>query len=123
MPYRLDTSDAAASWLPSRHEVTVATTAIGEQHAIVLRAESVDLVRGGRLLLDQVSLTVRAGEHWALLGANGAGKSTLLRLLSTYIHPTSGQLDILGQRLGRVDVFTLRPLVAFVRPDHPVSPA
>ena len=90
---------------------------------VVLRAESVDLVRGGRPLLRQVGLEVRAGEHWALLGPNGAGKSTLLRLLATYAHPTSGHVDVLGRRLGRVDVFTLRPLVALVTSHHPVQPA
>jgi len=56
----------------------------------VLRLAGVDLVRGDRLLLDRVSVTVRAGEHWALLGPNGAGKSTLLRIMATYAHPTRG---------------------------------
>jgi iron complex transport system ATP-binding protein len=86
----------------------------------VLRADHVDLVRDGRLLLDQITVTVLAGEHWALLGPNGAGKSTLLRLLGSYAHPTRGTLDLLGQRLGRVDVFTLRPAIALVTPHHPV---
>ena len=90
---------------------------------IVLRADGVDLMRAGLLLLDQVTLTVRAGELWALLGPNGAGKSTLLRLLATYVHPTRGQVDILGQRLGRVDVFTLRPLVSLVSSHLPVPSA
>ncbi len=85
---------------------------------IVLQADSVDLVRGGRLLLDQVSVTVRAGELWALLGPNGAGKSTLLRLLATLDHPTRGHVEVLGHRLGRVDVFTLRPSIAHVSVHH-----
>lgn len=89
----------------------------------VLRAAGVDVVRDGRALLRQVSFTVRSGEHWALLGPNGAGKSTLLRLLATYVFPSSGQVDILGHRLGRVDVFTLRPLVAIVTPHHPLNSA
>src|SRR5215471_2277624 len=89
----------------------------------VLRLAGVDLVRGDRLLLDQVSVTVRAGEHWALLGPNGAGKSTLLRVLATYAHPTRGRVDILGRRLGRVDVFTLRPLIALVSSHQPVHSA
>jgi len=90
----------------------------------VLRVQSVDLeVHSGRLLLDQVTFTVRSGEHWALLGPNGAGKSTLLRILSTYAHPTRGQVDILGYRLGRVNVFTLRPWIGFVTPQHPLRTA
>ena len=89
----------------------------------VLRLAGVDLVRGDRLLLDQVSVTVRAGEHWALLGPNGAGKSTLLRIMATYAHPTRGEVHILGHRLGRVNVFGLRPWIGQVSPDHPVAPA
>jgi iron complex transport system ATP-binding protein len=89
----------------------------------VIEARGVDLVRNGRLLLDQITLSVRAGEVWALLGPNGAGKSVLLRLLATYSHPTRGHVKILGRRLGQVDVFTLRPLVSLVSPHHPVKPA
>ncbi len=77
----------------------------------------------GRLLLEQITFSVRAGELWALLGPNGAGKSVLLRLLATYSHPTRGQVDILGQRLGQVDVFTLRPHVSLVTTHHHVQPA
>jgi iron complex transport system ATP-binding protein len=88
----------------------------------VFRAARVDLVRDGHLLLDQVSVTIRAGEHWALLGANGAGKSTLLQIMATYAHPTRGDADVLGHRLGRVNVFTLRPRIGHVSSHHRVDP-
>ncbi|HEX9552055.1 MAG TPA: ATP-binding cassette domain-containing protein [Streptosporangiaceae bacterium] len=97
------------------------TTAADQE--VVFLADGIDLVRDSRLLLNQVSFTVRSGEHWALLGPNGAGKSTLLRLLATYAHPTRGRIDILGRRLGRVDVFTLRPLIALVSSHQPVHAA
>jgi iron complex transport system ATP-binding protein len=42
------------------------------------------------------------------LGPNGAGKTTLLQVCSSLIHPTSGSIKILGEQLGRVDVFELR---------------
>jgi len=100
----------------------VAETITDEQD-VVLRAEAIDLVRGDRALLDQVSVTVRAGEHWALIGPNGAGKSTLLHVLATYAYPTRGRVDILGRRLGHVDVFTLRPMVGLVTTHHPVRSA
>ncbi|MEW2357082.1 ATP-binding cassette domain-containing protein [Spirillospora sp. NPDC029432] len=90
---------------------------------VVLNADKIDLVRDGRLLLDRVTLTVLAGEHWALLGPNGAGKSTLLGILGAYTHPTRGSAEILGHRLGRVDVFTLRRLIGQVDPRHPLESA
>jgi iron complex transport system ATP-binding protein len=100
----------------------VTAPALCADTGIVVQAGSVDLVRGDRLILDQVSLTIRAGEHWALLGPNGAGKSTLLQIMATYAYPTRGQVALLGQRLGRVDVFSLRPWIGHVSPHHRVDP-
>ncbi|MFI6349963.1 ABC transporter ATP-binding protein [Streptomyces sp. NPDC050560] len=86
----------------------------------LLRAEGVCLVRDGRPILDDVSLTVRPGEHWALLGPNGAGKTTLLSMLGALTHPTSGLVEVLGRRLGRVDLRELRAYVGHVNPRHPL---
>ncbi|MDQ0811068.1 iron complex transport system ATP-binding protein [Streptomyces sp. B3I7] len=87
--------------------------------AVLLDARDVHVVRDGRPLLRDVSLTVRAGEHWALLGANGAGKTTLLSLLGAHVHPTYGTVEVLGRRLGTVDLRELRSLVGHVDPRHP----
>jgi iron complex transport system ATP-binding protein len=89
---------------------------------IIFRADSVDLVRDSQLLLDQVSVVIKAGEHWALLGPNGAGKSTLLQIMATYAYPSRGQVDLLGHRIGRVNVFTLRPWIGHVSTHHRVDP-
>ncbi|WP_371630911.1 ATP-binding cassette domain-containing protein [Streptomyces sp. NBC_00341] len=86
----------------------------------VIRAGGVTLVRDGKVLLDSVSMTVRSGEHWALLGANGAGKSTLLGLLGAIRHPTRGTVEVLGRTLGRVDLRELRTLLGHVDPRHPL---
>ncbi|MCC5578798.1 ATP-binding cassette domain-containing protein [Microtetraspora sp. AC03309] len=84
----------------------------------VLRADGVDVVRDGGHLLRSISLTVHRGEHWALLGANGAGKSTLLNLLGAVTHPTRGIVEVLGRRLGRVDMRELRSYLGHVNPRH-----
>jgi iron complex transport system ATP-binding protein len=90
---------------------------------VVLNADKIDLVRERRLLLDRVTMTVLRGEHWALIGPNGAGKSTLLGILGAYTHPTRGSAEILGRRLGRVDVQELRRLIGQVNPRHPLESA
>jgi len=40
---------------------------------------------------------------WVVLGPNGAGKTTLLRMAAAELHPSSGSVHVLGERLGRVD--------------------
>ncbi len=91
-----------------------------EKSVPVVSVESVDLVRDGRFLLRDVTLQVRRGEHWVLLGANGAGKSTLLSLLGAIAHPTTGTVHVLGHRLGRVDMRELRTHIGHVNPRHTV---
>ncbi|PZE77726.1 ABC transporter ATP-binding protein [Curtobacterium sp. MCBD17_019] len=81
-------------------------------------ARGLRVTRGGRDLVHEVDLVVRAGEHWALLGPNGAGKSTLLAVLGATSHPSAGSVDLLGRRLGRTDVRELREHIGHVDPRH-----
>jgi iron complex transport system ATP-binding protein len=77
----------------------------------VLQFVDVTVRRGSKLLLDRINWTVEEDERWAVLGANGAGKTTLLQIAAAVLHPTSGEAYIFGERLGRVDVFELRPRI------------
>lgn len=77
----------------------------------VLDLQAVTIRRGTTTILDEVTWTVREGERWVVLGRNGAGKTTLLQVAAGRMHPTSGTADLLGSRLGRVDVFELRPRI------------
>jgi iron complex transport system ATP-binding protein len=77
----------------------------------VLDLSGVTVRRGGNQLLDGVDWQVDADQRWVVLGPNGAGKTTLLNLAAARNHPTSGVVEILGERLGRVDVFELRPRI------------
>lgn len=76
------------------------------------------MTRQGRDLLDGVDLRVEAGEHWALIGANGAGKTTLLTLCGALGHPSAGTVEVLGERLGRVELRELRTHIGHVDPRH-----
>jgi iron complex transport system ATP-binding protein len=77
----------------------------------VVEIAGVTVRRGTSLLLDNVDLTVDEGQRWVIIGPNGAGKTTLLKVLSTQMHPTKGMVEILGELLGAVDVFELRPRI------------
>ncbi|MFQ1001449.1 ABC transporter ATP-binding protein [Modestobacter sp. SSW1-42] len=77
----------------------------------VVEIRGVDVVRGTAHLLRGVDWTVRPDERWVLLGPNGAGKTTLLQLAGAQLHPSAGEVTILGETLGSVDVFELRPRI------------
>src|ERR1700719_954305 len=63
------------------------------------------------LLLRSVDWTAHEDERWIVIGPNGAGKTTLLQVAATTLFPTEGTVDVLGERLGDVDVFDLRPRI------------
>jgi iron complex transport system ATP-binding protein len=82
----------------------------------VLECRGVSLVLDGTTILQGIDWTVRGDERWVVLGANGAGKTSLLRIAALYQHPSTGTVDVLGQRLGRTDVRSLRERIAFSSP-------
>lgn len=75
---------------------------------VVIDVVGASVVRGGKFLVRDISWRVELDERWVVLGPNGAGKTTLLNIASARLHPTSGIVHILGERLGRVDVTELR---------------
>jgi len=80
-----------------------------ELRNIVWRRENRDILQG-------VDLTIKEGERWVLLGRNGCGKSTLLEMITGYLFPTSGTVDVLGNRYGRVDVREVRKKIGNIGP-------
>jgi iron complex transport system ATP-binding protein len=79
----------------------------------VLEFRDVVVRRDGRDIVDHLNWSVEDDQRWVILGPNGAGKTTLLQLADTVMYPTSGEVHVLGERLGRTDVFELRPRIGF----------
>jgi len=82
--------------------------------AEAIRMSRVSVRRGQKLILNEIDWVVSEGQHWAILGPNGAGKTTALQIAATRMHPTSGTAYVLGEQLGRVDVFELRGHIGLV---------
>ncbi|PIJ17833.1 ABC transporter ATP-binding protein, partial [Leucobacter sp. OLES1] len=93
-----------------------------DPHA-VLDLHDVTFRREGTEILHGIDLRVDPGERWALLGPNGAGKSTILGFCGAVEHPTSGTVDVLGRRIGRVELQALRREIGHVNPRHAVRSA
>jgi iron complex transport system ATP-binding protein len=75
---------------------------------VVIEVDDVTVTRGGTDLLRGVSWRVELDERWVVIGPNGAGKTTLLSLAAARLFPTHGNVHVLGERIGRVDVGELR---------------
>jgi ATP-binding cassette, subfamily C, bacterial CydD len=85
---------------------------------IALRAVSLTYPDRERAALDDVSLTIRPGEHIVLAGPSGAGKSSLLALLLRFVFPASGTITAGGVDLAQIPADRWLAQIAWV-PQHP----
>ena len=79
--------------------------------AAVVDLAGVSIVRNGSTLINDITWEVDESDRWVVIGPNGAGKTTLLQVISAQIHPSYGVAGLLGEVLGTVDVFELRPRI------------
>jgi ATPase subunit of ABC transporter with duplicated ATPase domains len=81
--------------LPKRREIVQfefrSPPRSGDQVAVL---ENIHKRYGKRVVYDGLSLTIRRGERWAVMGRNGAGKTTLLKIIAGALAPDSGQVRL-----------------------------
>ena len=85
----------------------------------VLLAEHLDVNKGGRAILNDVSVMAGPGEFIAVIGPNGAGKSTLLAALAGLLAPTQGVISLDGVPLPKIPRKTLAQQRAYL-PQNPL---
>jgi iron complex transport system ATP-binding protein len=86
--------------------------------APLLNLQNISVMRGDKVVLHDVSLSVQVEEHVAVLGPNGCGKSTLIKTVTRECYPVAGEgssMTILGQT--NWNVFELRSLLGIVSND------
>ncbi|WP_219837515.1 ABC transporter ATP-binding protein [Paenibacillus sp. R14(2021)] len=80
----------------------------------MITMQNITFRRGERQILNGVNLQMNKGEHWVILGRNGCGKTTLLEMMTGYEFPTSGTVDVLGNRYGECDVREVRKEIGYI---------
>ncbi|MDH4412449.1 MAG: heme ABC transporter ATP-binding protein [Rhizobium sp.] len=73
----------------------------------MIRAQDITIRRGGRILVDKVSLHLDAGKVTVIIGPNGAGKSTLLKTLCGELRPDAGEVFYHDRRIASLDPISL----------------
>lgn len=69
------------------------------------------MIRDGNRILSGINWIVEDDQRWVVLGPNGAGKTTLIQILAGNLFPSRGRVTLLGETLGAVDIFDLRPRI------------
>ncbi|QHT61666.1 ATP-binding cassette domain-containing protein [Paenibacillus lycopersici] len=80
----------------------------------MIALQGITFRRGDRQILNGVNLTMNKGEHWVILGRNGCGKTTLLEMMNGYEFPSSGTVEVLGNRYGECDVREVRKAIGYI---------
>jgi len=81
---------------------------------MMIELNNVSWQREDRWIIKDVSWKVQEQEHWCLVGLNGSGKTTLLNIINGYIWPTKGEVTVLGEKFGEVDLRDLRKKIGWV---------
>jgi iron complex transport system ATP-binding protein len=91
-------------------------------HSPVLRADTVSIGYGQRIVVEDLSLELMKGGITALVGPNGSGKSTLLKTLARLLKPSKGDVYLNGTAISRMSTSVVAQEIA-VLPQGPVAPA
>lgn len=106
----------AIGWVLSKKSSLATTLHVMKKgkSTVRLNIANLHIRRGSTIILEDISWSVKRGEHWAILGANGSGKTSLLSALTAYLTPTRGSIEVLGKRYGRANWPELRKKIGLV---------
>lgn len=80
----------------------------------VIELEHLYCKAGSRVLLGDISWSVKAGEHWIVFGMNGSGKTTLLSIIAGFNNYSKGTLRVFGETFTSENILDLRKRIGWV---------
>jgi len=73
----------------------------------ILRTHNLTKTIKRKEIISNVSLNIKKGEIYGFLGPNGAGKTTIMKMITNLIKPTSGEIEIFGEKLINSSIYVL----------------
>lgn len=86
---------------------------------MTIRVAQIDKFYGSQKVLDQVSFEIGTGELIGFLGPNGAGKSTLMKIITGYLAPEGGSVEINGQMVEANNI-AIRSQIGYLPENNPL---
>jgi len=84
----------------------------------ILKTNNLTKAYNGKEVVSNVNMSVKKGEIYGFLGPNGAGKTTLMRMITNLVKPTSGEIEIFGEKLKDTSYEVLKRLGTII--EYPV---
>jgi len=84
-----------------------------------IKVSNITKIYGKQKALDNLSIDIQKGEIVGLLGPNGAGKSTLMKIISCYIPPSSGQVEVMGHSIYE-EPLKIKELIGYLPENNPL---
>ncbi len=84
-----------------------------------IKISNITKIYGKQKALDNINIEIQKGEIVGLLGPNGAGKSTLMKIISCYIPPNSGQVEVMGHSIYE-EPLKIKELIGYLPENNPL---
>lgn len=84
----------------------------------VVKTNSLTKKVKGKLLVSNVNLHIKKGEIYGFLGQNGAGKTTIMKMLTGILSPTTGEVELFGQKLTKTEKSGLKRIGSII--EYPI---
>lgn len=80
----------------------------------ILRTEHLSKTIDGREIVKDINIHVKKGEIYGFLGPNGAGKTTVMKMVANLWKPTSGSIELFGEKLSPVSYEVLKRMGSII---------